>query len=133
VTPHDVIATDDTEEELVTDEGYIPYLVIVRFDKGYDLRDRLEESLPLMNSALAELGDVEPVTSSYDGSAVTYLLEARPDLQPGHIVAQLQSPKSRKASPLKTLDKVLVVAVQCGIAARMERITDWLRERELLV
>jgi hypothetical protein len=117
----------------VTDEGYIPYLVIIRFDKGYDLRDRLEESLPLMNSALAELGAVEPVTSSYDGSMVTFLLEARPDLQPGHIVAQLQSPKSRKASPLKTHDKVLVVAVQCGIASRMEQITDWLRERELLV
>ncbi len=117
----------------MTDEGYIPYLVIIRFDKGYDLRDRLEESLPLLNSALAELGAVEPVTSSYDGSAVTYLLEARPDLQPGEIVAQMQSPKSRRASPLKTLDKVLVVAVQCGIASRMERITDWLRERELLV
>jgi hypothetical protein len=117
----------------VTDEGYIPYLVIVRFDKGDDLRDRLEESLPLLNSALAEFGDVEPVTSSYDGSAVTYLLEARPDVQPGQIVAQLQSPKSRRSSPLKTHDKVLVVAVQCGIASRMERITDWLRERELLV
>jgi hypothetical protein len=132
-TPDDVIARSDTGGWLVTDEGYIPYLVMVRFDKGDDLRDRLEESLPLMNSALAELGDVEPVTSSYDGSAVTYLLEARPDLQPGQIVAQLQSPKSRKASPLKTHDKVLVVAVQCGIASRMERITDWLRERELLV
>jgi hypothetical protein len=130
--PDDVIATGNTEAEVVTDEGYIPYLVIIRFDKGYDLRDRLEESLPLLNSALAELGDVEPVTSSYDGSAVTYLLEARPDLQPGHIVAQLQSPKSRRASPLKTHDKVLVVAVQCGIASRMERITDWFRERELL-
>ena len=117
----------------MTDEGYIPYLVIVRFDKGADLRDRLEESLPLMTSALAELGAVEPVTSSYDGSAVTFLLEARPDLQPGHIVAQLQSPKSRRASPLKTHDKVLIVAVQCGIASKMERITDWLRERELLV
>jgi hypothetical protein len=133
VTPDHVVAADNIEGELVTDEGYIPYLVIVRFDKGYDLRDRLEESLPLMNSALAELGAVEPVTSSYDGSAVSYLLEARPDLQPGHILAQLQSPKSRKASPLKTHDKVLVVAVQCGIASRMERITDWLRERELLV
>jgi hypothetical protein len=117
----------------VTDEGYIPYLVIVRFDKGDDLRDRLEESLPALNSALAEFGDVEPVTSSYDGSAVTYLLEARPDLQPEQIIAQLQSPKSRRASPLKTHDKVLVVAVQCGIASRMERITDWLRERDLLV
>ena len=117
----------------MTDEGYIPYLVIVRFDKGDDLRDRLEESLPLLNSALAEFGDVEPVTSSYDGSAVTYLLEARPDLQPGQIVAQLQSPKSRRASPLKTHDKVLVVAVQCGIASRLERVTEWLRERDLLV
>ena len=117
----------------MTDQGYIPYLVIVRFDKGDDLRDRLEESLPLMTGALAELGDVEPVTSSYDGSAVTYLLEARPDLQPGQIVAQLQSPKSRRASPLKTHDKVLVVAVECGVASRLERTTEWLRERDLLV
>jgi hypothetical protein len=117
----------------VTDEGFIPYLVIVRFDKGEGLRDRLEESLPLMSGALAELGNVEPVTSSYDGSAVTYLLEAHPDLQPGQIVSQLQSPKSRKASPLKTHDKVLVVAVQCGVASKLERVTDWLRERELLV
>jgi hypothetical protein len=130
-TPDHVIAS--AGGGLVTDEGYIPYLVIVRFDRGDDLRDRLEESLPLMTHALGELGSAEPVTSSYDGSAVTYLLEARPDLQPGQIVAQLQSPKSRKASPLKTQDKVLVVAVQCGIASRMERVTDWLRERELLV
>jgi hypothetical protein len=117
----------------MTDEGFIPYLVIVRFDKGEDLRDRLEESLPLMSVALAELGNVEPVTSSYDGSSVTYLLEARPDLQPGQIVAQLHSPKSRKASPLKIQDKVLVVAVQCGLASRLDRVTDWLRERDLLV
>jgi hypothetical protein len=117
----------------MTEEGFIPYLVIVRFDKGEDLRDRLEESLPLMNSALAELGTVEPVTSSYDGSSVTYLLEARPDLQPAQIVAQLQSPKSRRTSPLKTHDKVLVVAVQCGVASRLERVTDWLNDRDLLV
>jgi len=132
-TPDDVATRGDAGGQLVTDEGYIPYLVLVRFDKGDDLRDRIEESLPLMTSALGELGEVEPVTSSYDGSAVTYLLEARPDLQPGQIVAQLQSPKSRRASPLKIQDKVLVVAVQCGIASRLERITDWLRERELLV
>jgi len=132
-TPDDVATRGDAGGQLVTDEGYIPYLVIVRFDKGDDLRDRIEESLPLMTSALGELGEVEPVTSSYDGSAVTYLLEARPDLQPGQIVAQLRSPKSRRASPLKIQDKVLVVAVQCGIASRLERITDWLRERELLV
>jgi len=117
----------------MTDEGFIPYLVIVRFDKGEGLRDRLEESLPLMNGALAELGNVEPVTSSYDGSSVTYLLEAHPDLQPAQIVSQLHSPKSRKTSPLKTQDKVLVVAVQCGVASRLERVTDWLRDRELLV
>ncbi len=117
----------------MTGEGFIPYLVIVRFDKGEDLRDRLEESLPLMSRALAEMGKAEPVTSSYDGSSVTYLLEAHPDLQPGQIVAQLQSPKSRRASPLKTHDKVLVVAVECGVASRLERVTDWLRERDLLV
>ena len=118
---------------MTEEEGYIPYLIIVRFDKGDDLRDRLEESLPLMSAALAELGNVEPVTSSYDGSSVTYLLEARPDLQPGQIVSQLHSPKSRKASPLKTLDRVLVVAVQCGVASKLERVTEWLRERDLLV
>ncbi|MEP7246813.1 MAG: hypothetical protein ABI885_24465 [Gammaproteobacteria bacterium] len=117
----------------MTDEGFIPYLVIVRFDKGEGLRDRLEESLPLMSDALSELGNVEPVTSSYDGSSVTYLLEAHPDLQPAQVVSQLQSPKSRKVSPLKTQDKVLVVAVQCAVASRLERVTEWLRERELLV
>jgi hypothetical protein len=117
----------------VTDEGYIPYLVIVRFDKGNDLRDRVEESLPLMRSALAEFGNVEPVTSSYDGSMVIYLIEARPSFQPGQIVAQLESPKSRAPSPLKTHDKVLVVAVECGVASRLERVTDWLNEHELLV
>ncbi len=117
----------------MTDEGFIPYLIIVRLDKGEGLRDRIEESLPLMSGALAELGNVEPVASSYDGSSVTYLLEARADLQPGQILSQLQSPKSRKASPLKTHDKVLVVAIECGVASRLERVTDWLRERELLV
>jgi hypothetical protein len=84
--------------------------------------------LPLFRSALAEIGEVEPVTSSYDGSVVSYLLTAKPDHQPRRILEQLQSPRSGRASPLKTLDKALVLAVECGVATRMERITDWLRE-----
>jgi hypothetical protein len=31
--PDDVIATGNTEAEVVTDEGYIPYLVIIRSTK----------------------------------------------------------------------------------------------------
>jgi hypothetical protein len=116
----------------MSDEGFIPYLVLVRFDKGEDLRDRLHESLSLLQGALGELGPVEPVMSSYDGSAVAYLLEARSDIQPQQVVAQLQSPKSRRGSPLKTHDKVLVISVELGVAARMERITDWLREHDAL-
>ena len=116
----------------ILEEGFIPYLVLVRFDKGQDLRDRLEESLLLLRSALGELGSAEPVLSSYDGSAVTYLLEARPDVSPDRILEQLQSPKSRRPSALKIHDKVLIVAIECGTAARMERITDWFREHDIL-
>ena len=47
-----------------SDEGFIPYLVLIRFDRGDDLRDRLHESLSLLQEALAELGPVEPVMSS---------------------------------------------------------------------
>jgi hypothetical protein len=114
------------------DEGFIPYLVLIRFDRGEDLRDRLHESLSLLQEALAELGPVEPVMSSYDGSAVAYLLEAAATVQPHKVVAQLQSPKSRRTSPLKTHDKVLVVSVELAVATRMERITDWLREHDAL-
>jgi hypothetical protein len=117
----------------MSDEAFIPYLIQVRFDKGQELRDRLEESLPLLRSALAELGAVEPVTSSYDGSLVSYVLAAKPDLQPRQILAQLESPRSHKASPLKIHDKVLIAALECGIASRMERVTDWLRDHGLLV
>lgn len=115
-----------------TDEGFIPYLVLVRFDKGEDLRDRLHESLPFLQSALTEFGEVEPVLSSYDGSAVAYLLSARADFQPRHVLEQLQSPKSRRTSPLKTHDKVLVISVELGIATRLDRITDWLRDHDSL-
>jgi hypothetical protein len=31
-----------------SDEGFIPYLVLIRFDRGDDLRDRLHESLSLL-------------------------------------------------------------------------------------
>jgi hypothetical protein len=114
------------------DEGFIPYLVLVRLDKGEDLRDRVEESLPLLRGALGEMGDVEPVTSSYDGSAAAYLLSARPDLQPRQVLAQLESPKSRRPSPLKTHDKVLIISLEAGMASRLERTTDWLREHDCL-
>jgi hypothetical protein len=114
------------------DSEFIPYLVLIRFDKGEDLRDRLEESLPLLRAALAEIGQVEPVTTSYDGSAVSYLVAAKPDFQPGRIIEQLQSPRSGRPSALKTHDKALVLALECGAAARMERVTEWLRENGCL-
>jgi hypothetical protein len=111
---------------------FIPYLVLVRFDKGEDLRDRLEESLPLLRAALAEFGQVEPVTTSYDGSAVSYLVAAKPDFQPDRMIEQLQSARSGRPAPLKTLDKALVLALECGAASRMERATEWLREHGCL-
>ena len=40
-----------------SDEGFIPYLVLIRFDRGEDLRDRLHESLSLLQEALAELDE----------------------------------------------------------------------------
>ena len=120
------------EKTMSSDAGFIPYLVLIRFDRGDDLRDRLHESLSLLQEALAELGSVEPVMSSYDGSAVAYLLEARATIQPQQVVTQLQSPKSHRTSPLKTHDKLLVISVELGVATRMERITDWLREHDAL-
>jgi len=114
------------------DSEFIPYLVLVRFDRGEDLRDRLEESLPLLRAALAEIGEVEPATTSYDGSAVSYFVAAKPDFQPYRIIEQLKSPRSGRPSPLKTLDKALVLSLECAAATRMERITEWLRENGCL-
>ena len=114
------------------EEGFIPYLVLIRFDRGEDLRDRLHESLPLLQEALAQLGPVEPVMSSYDGSAVAYLLEAAATVQPHQVMSQLQSPKARKTSPLRTHDKVVVISVELGVAARLDRVTEWLRDHEAL-
>ena len=61
-----------------------------------------------------------------------YLLAAPPDVQPWRVIEQLQSPKSRRGSPLKTLDKVLVVSIELGLATRMERVTDWLNGNGIL-
>jgi hypothetical protein len=114
------------------DEDFIPYLVLVCFDRGTDLRDRIEESLPLLQEALKEIGNVQPAMSSYDGSAVSYLLATSAAVQPGQVLEQLKSPKSRRDSPLKTHDRVLVISVGPGLAQRMERVTDWLSEYGLL-
>jgi hypothetical protein len=114
------------------DEDFIPYLVLVSFDRGTDLRDRIEESLPLLLKALQEIGKVQPAMSSYDGSAVSYFVSTSAAVQPRHVLEQLQSPKSRRGAPLKTHDKVLVISVELGLAHRMERVTDWLTEHGLV-
>lgn len=114
------------------DEGFIPYLVLIRFDRGEDLRDRLHESLASLQQALSELGKVEPVMSSYDGSAVAYLLEAKASVQLQQVLTQLQSPRAQREAPLKTHDKVLVVSIELGVATRMDRVTEWLREHDAL-
>jgi hypothetical protein len=104
----------------------------IRFDRGEDLRDRLHESLSLLPEALGELGPVEPVMSSYDGSAVACLLEAIATIQPQQVVTHLQSAKSHRTSALKTHDKVLLISAELGVATRMERVSDWLREHDAL-
>lgn len=114
------------------DEDFIAYLVLVCFDRGTDLRDRIEESLPLLQDALKEIGDVLPTMSSYDGSAVSYLISTSAAVQPERVLEQLKSPKSRRASPLKTHDRVLVISIGPGLAQRMERVTEWLSEYGLL-
>ena len=114
------------------DEEFIPYLVLLCFDRGTDLRDRIEESLPLLLEALKKIGNVQPVLSSYDGSAVSYLVSTAPDVQPEQVLEQLKSAKSGRGSPLKTHDKVLVISVGPGVAKRMDRVTDWLSEHGLL-
>ena len=115
-----------------TESEFIPYLVLIQFDRGQDLRDRLEESLPLLQSALRELGTIEPVMSSYDGSMLAHMLAARPDLQPRQIEAQLRSARPQRGAPLKTHDRVLIISVGVGAAWRIERLSEWLREYDLL-
>jgi len=117
------------------EEGYIPYLVLVRFDKdGDDLRRRLAESVPVLKDALGDLGRVQFVEMSYDGSMVAFLVAANPQF--GNVLqvqSHLQSPRSGRSSALVTADKILVVTLETGTASRLERTTSWLREFELLV
>ena len=118
-----------------SEEGYIPYLVLVRFDKdGGDLKKRLAESVPVLKDALAEIGKVQFVEMSYDGSMVAFLVAANPRFRDVlQIQSHLQSPQSGRSSALVIHDKVLVVSIETGAASRMERTTSWLREFELLV
>ena len=115
--------------------GYIPYLVLVRFDKdGDDLRRRLAESVPVLKEALAEIGMSQFVEMSYDGSMVAFLVAANPRFENVlQVQSQLQSPRSGRSSALVNHDKVLIVTLETGTASRLERTTSWLREFELLV
>lgn len=118
-----------------TEETFIPYLVLVRFDKdGGELKARLAQSVPVLKEALAEVGPVQFVEMAYDGSMVAFLVAANPRFEtPLQLQAHLQSPRSRRSSPLIEQDKVLVVSVELGTASRMERTTSWLREWNLLI
>ena len=117
------------------DEAFIPYLVLVRFDKdGGDLKRRLAESVPALKDALADLGKVQFVEMSYDGSMAAFLVAANPRFEDVlQVQAHLQSPRTGKSSALVVHDKVLVVTLETGTASRMERTTSWLREFGLLV
>ncbi len=117
------------------DEVFIPYLVLVRFDKdGGDLNKRLAESVPVLKEALAAIGKVQFVEMSYDGSMVAFLVAANPRFESVlQVQSHLQSPRSGRSSALVTHDKILVVTLETGTALRMERTTSWLREFDLLV
>lgn len=118
-----------------TEEGYIPYLVLVRFDKdGGELKTRLAESVPVLKETLAEVGPFQIVETAYDGSMVAFLVAANPRFDsPLQVHKHLQSPRSRRFSPLIEHDKVLIVSIETGSASRLERTTSWLRECDLLV
>lgn len=117
------------------DEVFIPYLVLVRFDKdGGDLKKRLAESVPVLKEALAAIGKVQFVEMSYDGSMVAFLVAANPRFESVlQVQSHLQSPRSGRSSALLTHDKILVVTLETGTASRMDRTTGWLREFDLLV
>jgi|SRR5580698_4705973 hypothetical protein len=117
------------------DDGFIPYLVLVRFDKdGNDLRHRLAESVPILKEGLSDIGKVQFVEMSYDGSMVAFLVAANPRFENVlQVQSHLQSPHSGRSSALINHDRVLVVSLETGTASRLERTTSWLREFELLV
>lgn len=118
-----------------TEDEFIPYLVLVRFDKDDgELKKRLGESVPVLKEALAEVGRFQLVEAAYDGSMVAFLVAADPRFEnPLQVMEHLQSPRSRRSSPLITHDKVLVVSLEFGSASRLERTTSWLREYNLLM
>lgn len=118
-----------------SEEEFIPYLVLVRFDKdGGDLKLRLAESVPVLKEVLAEIGMVQFVEMSYDGSMVAFLVAAQLRFENTlQVQLHLQSPRSRKSSPLIDHDKILVVSIEMGTASRLERTTSWLRECNLLL
>jgi hypothetical protein len=117
------------------EEEFIPYLVLVRFDKdGGELRVRLAQAVPILKEVLAEMGTVQFVEMAYDGSMVAFLVAANPKFENVlQVHRHLHSPRSRKSSPLIEHDKILVVSIEAGTASRLERSTSWLREYELLV
>jgi hypothetical protein len=119
---------------MTDEESYIPYLVLVRFDRDDgDIKARVAESAPLLKDALTEIGAVQFVEMSYDGSMATYLLAANPRFDNSQqVLSHLQSPRSHKSSPLIPHDKVLIVSIEMGSASRLERATSWLRECSLL-
>jgi hypothetical protein len=118
-----------------SDDEFIPYLVLVRFDKdGKDLKQRLAESVPVLKEGLSDMGKVQFVEMSYDGSMVAFLVAANPRFDTVlQVQSHLQSPRSGRSSALIGHDKVLVVSLETGTASRMERTTSWLREFGLLV
>ncbi len=117
------------------EEDFIPYLVLVRFDKdGGELKARLAESVPILKEVLAEVGSVQFIEMSYDGSMVAFLVAANPRFEnPLQLHGHLQAPRSRRSSPLILHDKILVVSIEYGAASRLERTTSWLREWGLLM
>ena len=93
-----------------TDDEFIPYLVLVRFDKdGEDLKKRLAESVPVLKESLADMGKVQFVEMSYDGSMVTFLVAANPRFEDVlQVQLQLRSPRSGRSSALAIHDKVQI-------------------------
>jgi hypothetical protein len=110
------------------DAGFIPYIIVVRFDKDENLKDRLRDSLARLQESLRAMGDLLPLLSSYEGSLVAYLLAAHQDYQPDRVLSQLASPKSGRPSGLIVSDRVFIAAIEVGTASKLEHATKWLRE-----
>src|SRR5438876_2445254 len=106
------------------DEDFIPYLVLVCFDRGTDLRDRIEESLPLLLEALKEIGNVQPAMSSYDGSAVSYLVSTSAAVQPWQVLEQLRLRRPGRGSRLRLHARWLVTSLGPGPARGRDRVPD---------